>query len=159
MLIVDDDDDLRDVISEHLTSEGFAVAQAPTGADALDRLKGFAYDGLVVDLRLPDADGMDVLDAALTRYPEIVAVVMTGFGGVDEAVAAIKRGAIDFLIKPFQLAQLSRVLAAAIERAAPPPGERRAARAAARSLPLRQRHRPEHRDAARCSRRSSSWRR
>ena len=101
LLIVEDDDRLREVIAEHLTKEGFAVAQAPTGADALDRLKGFAYDGLVLDLKLPDANGLDVLDAALTRYPEMVAVVMTGFGGVEEAVAAIKRGAIDFFVKPF----------------------------------------------------------
>ena len=50
----------------------------------------------------------------MTRYPEVVAVVMTGFGGVEEAVAAIKRGAIDFFIKPVQLAHLSRALAAAI---------------------------------------------
>jgi DNA-binding NtrC family response regulator len=114
VLIVDDDDDLREVIAEHLTREGFIVAQAPTGADALDRLKGFAYDGLVIDLKLPDADGLEILNAAITRYPEIVAVVMTGFGGVEEAVSAIKRGAIDFFIKPVQLAQLSRVLAAAI---------------------------------------------
>jgi len=114
VLIVDDDDDLREVIAEHLTKEGFAVAQAPTGSDALERLKGFAYDGLVIDLKLPDANGLDILDAALTRYPEMVAVVMTGFGGVEEAVAAIKRGAIDFFIKPVQLAHLSRVLAAAI---------------------------------------------
>ena len=114
VLIVDDDDDLREVIAEHLTREGFIVAQAPTGADALDRLKGFAYDGLVIDLKLPDADGLEILNAAITRYPEIVAVVMTGFGGVEEAVSAIKRGAIDFFIKPVQLPQLSRVLAAAI---------------------------------------------
>ncbi len=80
------------------------------------RLDGFAYDALVVDLRLPDANGMDVLDAALARYPEIRAVVMTGFGGVDEAVSAIKRGAIDFLIKPFQLAQLAHVLRAGIDQ-------------------------------------------
>jgi DNA-binding NtrC family response regulator len=97
VLIVDDDDELRAVISEHLSKEGFAVAQAPTGADAQDRLKGFAYDGLVIDLKLPDANGLEILDAALTRYPEMVAVVMTGYGGVEEAVAAIKRGAIDFL--------------------------------------------------------------
>ncbi len=59
---------------------------------------------------------MEVLDEAITRYPEIRAVVMTGFGGVSEAVTAMKRGAIDFLIKPFQLQQLSRVLSASIDQ-------------------------------------------
>jgi DNA-binding NtrC family response regulator len=114
VLIVEDDDELRAVISGQLSTEGFAVAQAATGSDARERLKGFAYDGLVINLKLPDANGLEILDAALTRYPEMVAVVMTGYGGVEEAVAAVKRGAIDFFIKPVQLPHLSRVLAAAI---------------------------------------------
>ena len=116
VLVVEDEPNLRQVIVEGLEADGFAVAQALDGADAIERLRGFAYDGLVVDLRLPDANGMDVLDEALTLFPSIRAVVITGFGGVNEAVAAIKRGAIDFLIKPFQLAQLSRVLRAGIEQ-------------------------------------------
>ena len=65
---------------------------------------------MVIDLRLPDADGMRVLDLALDCYPQIVSVVVSGFGGVTEAVAAMKRGAHDFLIKPFELPQLSKVL-------------------------------------------------
>lgn len=116
VLVVEDEPNLRQVIVEGLEEDGFAVAQALNGADAIERLRGFAYDGLVVDLRLPDANGMDVLDEALTLFPSIRAVVITGFGGVNEAVTAIKRGAIDFLIKPFQLAQLSRVLRAGIEQ-------------------------------------------
>jgi two-component system, NtrC family, response regulator AtoC len=114
VLLVEDEEDLRAIIAEALTKEGFIVAEAPTGAEAMERLKAFAYDALVVDLKLPDADGMNILDAALTRYPEVCAVVMTGFGGVTEAVQAIKKGAIDFLIKPFQINQLTRVLTAAI---------------------------------------------
>ncbi len=116
VLVVDDEAELRATIAEGLTGEGFAVAEAADAAEANERLKAFAYDALVVDLRLPDADGMDVLDAALTRYPDVLAVVITGFGGVTEAVAAMKRGALDFLIKPFQLAQLSRVLNTGLEQ-------------------------------------------
>ena len=69
-----------------LEADGFAAAQACDAADAIARLEGFAYDGLVVDLKLPDADGMKVLSEALARYPAIRAVVITGFGGVGEAV-------------------------------------------------------------------------
>src|SRR4026209_2619329 len=116
ILVVEDDLDLRQTIVASLESNGFAAAQAADAADAIERLRSFAYDGLVVDLRLPDADGMTVLDEALDRYPEIRAVVMTGFGGVAEAVTAIKRGAVDFLIKPFQLSQTSRVLSAGLEQ-------------------------------------------
>ena len=114
VLVVEDEADLRQTIADSLEAEGFTVAQALGARDAVARLEGFAYDGLVVDLRLPDGDGMDVLDAALGRYPGIRCVVMTGFGGVEEAVRAIKRGALDFLIKPFQLVQLAAVLKAGI---------------------------------------------
>ncbi len=116
VLVVDDEADLRQLIAESLTQDGFAVTQAADAAQAQERLKAFAYDALVLDLRLPDADGMDVLDAALVRYPDILAVMVTGFGGVTEAVSAIKRGASDFLIKPFQIAQLSRVLSTGMEQ-------------------------------------------
>ncbi len=114
VLVVEDEADLRELVADSLTKEGFVVAEAPTGAEAMERLKAFAYDALVVDLKLPDADGMDILDAAISRYPEMFVIVMTGFGGVNEAVQAIKKGAIDFLIKPFQLTQLTRVLTAAL---------------------------------------------
>jgi DNA-binding NtrC family response regulator len=116
VLVVEDEADLRETIAEALTAEGFVVAQSADASDALDRLKGYAYDGIVIDLRLPDADGMEVLDAALERYPDILAVMVTGFGGVAEAVSAMRRGALDFLIKPFQLSQLSRVLSTALDQ-------------------------------------------
>src|SRR5215204_2053193 len=114
VLIVEDEADLRQLIVEALSQEGFAPSEAATGTDALSRLRGFAYDAVVVDLKLPDANGMDILETALTLYPEIVAIVTTGSGGVSEAVQAIKTGAIDFLIKPFPLPQLTRILRAAV---------------------------------------------
>ncbi|HEY3257961.1 MAG TPA: sigma-54 dependent transcriptional regulator [Gemmatimonadaceae bacterium] len=116
VLVVEDDVDLRKTVSESLESGGFTTAESDSASDAIERLKAFAYDALVVDLNLPDASGMDVLEEALTRYPQIRAVVVTGFGGVTEAVSAMKRGAIDFLIKPFQLSGLARILQAAIDQ-------------------------------------------
>jgi len=116
VLVVEDELDALQLATEALEADGFAVAQAPNGTEALARLRGFAYDGIIVDLRLPDADGMAVLDEALTLYPEIRAVVVTGFGGVQDAVQAMRRGAVDFLIKPFQLSQLGRVLHSALEQ-------------------------------------------
>jgi len=116
VLVVEDDLDLRQTIVASLEANGFSAAQVSDAAEAIARLRSSGYDGLVVDLRLPDADGITVLDEALDRYPQIRAVVMTGFGGVAEAVGAIKRGAVDFLIKPFQLSQLARVLQAGLEQ-------------------------------------------
>ena len=116
VLIVEDDAALRQTLAESLESAGFSVAECADAAAAIERLEAFAYDGLVIDLHLPDANGMTVLENAVARYPDIKAVVMTGFGGVVEAVDAIKHGAIDFLIKPFQLTQLARVIGAAIDQ-------------------------------------------
>ena len=110
VLIVEDDLDLRQTVAESLEASGFAAAQAADAMDAIERLKNFAYDAIVIDLHLPDANGMEVLCDAIVRYPQIRAVVMTGFGEVADAVTAMKRGAVDFLTKPFELAQLTRVL-------------------------------------------------
>jgi DNA-binding NtrC family response regulator len=110
VLVVEDENESRQMIVESLEGAGFAAAQAPSAADALSRLDGFAYDALVVAVQLPDGDGLDLLDAALARYPDMRCVVTTGFGSIDHAVRALKRGAVDFLIKPFQLIQLVQVL-------------------------------------------------
>ncbi len=115
VLLVEDEPELRQLITDSLEAQGFAVGQAVNGADAIERLHGFVYDALIVDLCLPDKNGMEVLDEALTLFPMMRAVVITGFGGVDEAVVALKRGAIDFLQKPFQLERLGHILRAAVE--------------------------------------------
>jgi DNA-binding NtrC family response regulator len=116
VLVVEDDEALRATITSSLENAGFAAAQATDATDAIERLKAFAYDAMVVDLMLPDKSGMDVLEEAVARYPQLPVVVVTGFGGVEEAVKAIRRGAIDFLIKPFQLAGLARTLQAAVDQ-------------------------------------------
>jgi DNA-binding NtrC family response regulator len=106
VLIADNDNESRRSLASALESAGFAAAECSTMADALSRLEGFAYDGLVVDVRLTDGDGLDVLDAALTRYPDLRCIVTAGFGSIHHAVRALKRGAVDFLIKPVQAAQV-----------------------------------------------------
>lgn len=116
LLIVDDEMLLREAVAERLADHGFAVEQAGSGEEALDRLAEFAYDVLITDLRLPGIDGRRVLDAALERYPEIIAIVITGFGTVKDAVEAIKQGASDFITKPFQFDALLHVLNSALEQ-------------------------------------------
>ncbi|MGE3401591.1 MAG: sigma-54-dependent transcriptional regulator [Vicinamibacterales bacterium] len=116
VLIIEDDLDLRQLLGESLESQGFAAAVANDAADGVERLRAFAYDALVVDLHLPDGNGMEILEEAITRYPDLRAVVITGFGGVEEAVTAIRRGAIDFLVKPFELSRLTQVLRAALDQ-------------------------------------------
>ncbi len=116
LLLVDDEEALRSVVAERLTDHGFSVVQAASGEAALQALDGFAFDVIVSDLRLPGVDGRQVIDAALTRYPGIVAIVVTGYGTVKDAVDVIKLGAADFIAKPFQFDELMHVLTSALEQ-------------------------------------------
>jgi DNA-binding NtrC family response regulator len=116
LLIVDDEAALRSAIAERLADHGFVVEQAGNGEDALQRLTDFAFDILITDLRLPGIGGREVLDAALERYPDIIAIVITGYGTVKDAVEAIKQGAADFITKPFQFDALLHVLRSAVEQ-------------------------------------------
>jgi two-component system response regulator PilR (NtrC family) len=116
LLIVDDEEALREAIAARLVEQGFSVEQAGSGELALERLADFAFDVIITDLRLPGIDGRQVLDAALARYPDIIGIVITGFGTVKDAVEAIKQGASDFITKPFQFDALMHVLSSALEQ-------------------------------------------
>ena len=116
LLIVEDEAALREVVAERLVDQGYDVVQAANGEEAVDRLAEFAFDIVVTDLRLPGIDGGKVLEAAVTRYPDIIGIVVTGYGTVKDAVAAIKRGATDFVTKPFQFDELLHVLDSALEQ-------------------------------------------
>ena len=116
VLIVEDEAPLREATAQRLSDQGFAVVQAGTGEQALERLAEFAFDVVVTDLRLPGVDGTQVLQAAVERYPEIIGIVVTGFGTVKGAVEAIKVGAADFITKPFQFGELLHVLSSALEQ-------------------------------------------
>src|SRR5436190_3308544 len=115
LLLLEDDGPLRQAIAEQLTDRGYHVEQAASGEQAIARLADFAFDIIVIDLRLPGVGGSVVLETAVERYPDIVAIVVTGFGTVKDAVEAIKRGAWDFVSKPFQIDELLHVLDSALE--------------------------------------------
>jgi DNA-binding NtrC family response regulator len=116
LLLIDDEEALRSVVAERLADEGFQVTQATDGESALKALDSFAFDVIVSDLRLPGVDGRQVIESALQRYPSIVAIVVTGYGTVKDAVDMIKLGAADFIAKPFQFDELMHVLSKALEQ-------------------------------------------
>ncbi|MCC6130853.1 MAG: sigma-54-dependent Fis family transcriptional regulator [Acidobacteria bacterium] len=101
VLLVEDKESLRTMLAETLVAAGYEVEAVSAGDEAVRRLtEGRRYALLLTDLRLPGADGMAVLDAALQADPGVPVVVLTGFGTVETAVEAMKRGAADFLSKP-----------------------------------------------------------
>src|SRR6478609_6745910 len=116
LLLVEDEAPLREALAERLVEHGFEVDQADTGERAIEQLAEFAFDIVITDLRLPGLDGTRVLEAALLRYPDIVGIIVTGYGTVKDAVDAIRRGATDFVTKPFQFDELLHALNSALEQ-------------------------------------------
>lgn len=113
ILIVEDEDKLRRVLELQLTGSGYEVDQAPTGEESL-RLMDRA-DLVLTDLKLPGMDGIEVLSHARNLNPRAPVILMTAFGTIENAIDAMKKGAADFLLKPFSLEHLSAVVAKAIE--------------------------------------------
>jgi DNA-binding NtrC family response regulator len=116
LLLVEDEAPLRQAVAEQLADRGFKVEQCESGEAAVARLADFAFDVIITDLRLPGIDGQALVQAAVGRYPDIVAIVVTGYGTTKDAVGAIKSGAYDFVTKPFQIDELLHVLNSALEQ-------------------------------------------
>jgi len=116
LLFVDDEPALRSLVSERLSERGFEVVEAEDGGQAVELLDQFAFDVVITDLRMPGIDGTGVIEHALSRYPGIVGIVITGYGTLKDAVDAIKKGASDFIAKPFQFDELLHVLQKALEQ-------------------------------------------
>ena len=118
LLLVDDDDTFRKVIAGELATRGFAVTAVATARAALEALAAAEPDVMLLDLRLPDGDGLDVLRAARERQLRTEVIVLTGHGTIDTAIEAIRRGAFDYVAKPCPLDELEIRLGKALERRA-----------------------------------------
>ncbi len=116
ILLAEDDASNAALLSLALKQMGFEATHAKNGREAIDQLSGHVYDLVITDLKLGDIDGLKVLAAAKKTLPEAEVVVITGHGSIDTAVAAIKAGAFDYLIKPIDPDELSIVLHKALER-------------------------------------------
>src|ERR1700747_3611167 len=91
LLLVEDESALREAVGEQLTDRGYHVEQADSGEAAIERAAEFGVEIIITDLRLPGIDGSAVVEAAVERYPDIIAIVITGYGTVKDAVGALKR--------------------------------------------------------------------
>ncbi len=116
VLIVDDEKVIRDGCSRLLTREGFRVLTAVDGREALDLLKMEIVDVILCDLVMPVMGAFEVLEHVKANYPDLPLIVITGHGTVSNAVEAIKKGALDFITKPFRADHLVLMTRRAIER-------------------------------------------
>lgn len=114
ILVVDDEETLRITIKEFLDEQGYEVVVAETCEQALERINEFLPDLILLDLRLPDMNGLELLEKIKSKDSQALIVVMTGFGSVDSAVEAMKIGAFNYLEKPFKFDHLRLVVEKAL---------------------------------------------
>jgi len=110
VLIVDDELELMTALCDMLTMQGYEAVGHTSPQEALQALRGQNFDVLLSDLMMPEMDGITLLQTALALDPYLMGIVMTGQGTVQTAVAAMRVGAFDYLLKPFQFEALASVL-------------------------------------------------
>ena len=121
ILIVDDDKSLQEFLEIFLTKEGFEVAVAEDGEEALDYLSHHDVDLILADIRMPRLDGISFLKALRKKGLEIPVIMITAYASLDTAVAAKQEGAFDYVAKPFKLAELRKLISKALTQKKPSP--------------------------------------
>ena len=116
VLIVDDEKFIRDILADFLGMEGYHVRTAEDGAAALNELDHAHYDLIISDLKMPRMGGIELLEAIATHAPHALTVIMTGFGTVETAIDAMKRGAYDYILKPFKVEEVIHVVQRGLEK-------------------------------------------
>ena len=115
ILIVDDDSKILEVIAEVLTEGGYTVDTASDGAKAIRSIDAESYDLVVTDLKMPKTDGMAVLKHVVSRSPDTMCIILTGYGTIQGAVEAIKAGAFHYITKPVKAAEILAVVEKALK--------------------------------------------
>ena len=115
ILVVEDKDSMRKMLTQTLSGEGHRVDSAPDGKKALELIRTKSYDLVLTDLKMPDVDGLQVLSGVKSIDSETAVIVMTAFGTIEDAVSAMKRGAADFITKPFDTEHLAVLIGRALE--------------------------------------------
>ncbi|MBI3107787.1 MAG: sigma-54-dependent Fis family transcriptional regulator, partial [Candidatus Rokubacteria bacterium] len=116
VLVVDDEKSMRELLAITLERQGYEVSVAEDGEVAIQAVRRDGFDVIITDLRMPNADGLQVLRAAKEHTPETVVIVITAVGSTETAVEAMKLGAYDYITKPFKLDEIHVIIRRALER-------------------------------------------
>ncbi|HEU4800425.1 MAG TPA: HD domain-containing phosphohydrolase [Gemmatimonadales bacterium] len=116
ILVVDDEDAIRSALKRYLTGRGYEVVTAATGAEALEALERRKITGMLLDVMLPDASGIDLVPQVMQLEPAIALLILTAVNDATAAALCMQRGATDYLTKPIDLEVLDRALQRALDR-------------------------------------------
>ncbi|MDD5723662.1 MAG: sigma-54 dependent transcriptional regulator [Syntrophales bacterium] len=115
ILVVDDEKSMRLVLSAMLKKEGYQVAAAADGLEALDLIKKQDISVVVTDLKMPRLGGIGLLNRVIDKYPSLPVIIVTAHGTIANAVSAVKKGAFDYITKPFDQEDLKNVISKAVK--------------------------------------------
>jgi DNA-binding NtrC family response regulator len=116
VLLIDDDPGVSEVIGLLLEREGYRVERAGSVKAAIERIPAAEFELVVTDLKLPDGTGLDVIAAVRSRRPRLPIMMITSYSSVESAIAALRGGAVDYVIKPFNNDEFLRAVARALNR-------------------------------------------
>jgi DNA-binding NtrC family response regulator len=116
LLIIDDEKGLLEVLEVVFKKEGYEVKTATSGGEALEILNGNSVDLVITDIRMPHISGMEILRYVKENKPEVPVIVITAYGSISQAVEALKVGALDYIVKPFDVEELKILVARGLER-------------------------------------------
>src|SRR3989344_4774303 len=114
ILIVDDEVSCRNALRKFFEKDGFDVKVVHTGKEALELLSKQTFNLALIDLRLPDVDGLSLVEKIEQEFPQTSSIVMTGYGSIESSIEAIKKGAFHYITKPFQLEEVKNLVEKAI---------------------------------------------
>lgn len=110
ILIIDDDKYIQQVFTRILKKQGYNVDCAETGQEAIEKLQNQKYDIALIDVKLPDTNGTDLISKIHAMHPEIIKIAITGFPSLDDATKLVDQGASAYLVKPVKTEELIRVI-------------------------------------------------
>ena len=118
ILVVDDERSMREFLGIMLAKEGYSVTQCPDGETALKQVEEDIFDMVIMDIRMPKMDGIAVLEQIKEMAPETIVIMITAFASTDTAVRAMKKGAYDYITKPFKIDEIKLIIHNALEKKA-----------------------------------------
>ena len=148
ILVVDDDRNILNVIQMRLEAEGYRVYKALNSIQALTFLQDATVDLALIDLKLNDENGIEVMESVHKNYPELPVIILTAHGSINSAVDAMKRGAANYLTKPFNYQELQLQIKNCLEKSQLTKEVQHAAKHLCGSVRIQEYHRQERRDEA-----------
>ena len=116
ILVVDDEKVIREILADFLDHEGYIVHTVEDGAEALKELHRRSYNLVISDLKMPNMTGLELIQKISEESLPVLTVIMTGFGTVETAIEAMKKGAYDYILKPFKIEEVVHVVERGLDR-------------------------------------------